>query len=328
MPWKSRWTIPIPTQSLPTYLFGSPDAVLAEEPLIIDAEFPDYYLTHYSYREWSKRLALGLQTAGFQPGDRLLLYSGNTVTFSIILLGTIMAGGIFTGANPTYVARELAYQLQDSGATFLVVAEGSLPTALQAAESIAFPRDSIYVFDAGFSTLRGDPSPTIQGLKHWSRLLAPAPEAADFAWEDLHTREQTHRTAVLNYSSGTTGVPKGVEITHRNYIANCAQTAHMASLAPDYASLVSTARGLSFLPMYHAYGQTHHCVASPRKGIPVYVMRHFDFVAMLRHIARYRITTLALVPPIAVALTKRPEARDYDLSSVTAAGCGAAPLGK
>ena len=136
------------------------------------------------------------------------------------------------------------------------------------------------------------------------------------------------RTAVLNYSSGTTGVPKGVEITHLNYISNCMQTEYMSALAPDYAEKAQKAKLLSFLPMYHAYGQTHHCVSCPVKAVPVYVMRKFEFVKMLEYVQKYRITGLNLVPPIAVALTKRPEVADYDLSSVEAAGCGAAPLGR
>ncbi|KAK1071733.1 hypothetical protein LTR74_003104 [Friedmanniomyces endolithicus] len=328
MPWKSRWTLPIQPQSLPAYLFTSPTGPLDDEPLLIDAEFPEHYLTQHTYREWSKRFALGLQQAGFNPGDRLLLYSGNTILFPVILMGTIMAGGIFTGANPTYVARELAYQLKDSGATFLITAESSLQTALDAADSIGFSKDSIYVSDEGFSTLRGDPPESVRGLTHFSKLLAPADSATIFTWEDFSSHSEMDRTAVLNYSSGTTGVPKGVEITHMNYISNCLQTEYMAALSPDYSTLVKHARGLSFLPMYHAYGQTHHCVSAAKKGIPIYVMRKFDFVSMLKYIERYRITSLTLVPPIAVALTKRPEVRDYDISSVTSAGCGAAPLGR
>ncbi|KAK0258767.1 hypothetical protein LTR91_012679 [Friedmanniomyces endolithicus] len=328
MPWKSRWTLPIEPQSLPSYLFTSPTAPLDDEPLLIDAESPEHYLTQHTYREWSKRFALGLQQAGFKPGDRLLLYSGNTILFPVILMGTIMAGGIFTGANPTYVARELAYQLKDSGATFLITAESSLQTALDAADSIGFSKNSIYVSDEGFSTLRGDPPESVRGLTHFSKLLAPADSATTFTWEDFSSHSEMDRTAVLNYSSGTTGVPKGVEITHMNYISNCLQTEYMAALTPDYSTLVKQARGLSFLPMYHAYGQTHHCVSAAKKGIPVYVMRKFDFVSMLKYIERYRITSLTLVPPIAVALTKRPEVKDYDISSVTSAGCGAAPLGR
>jgi len=106
------------------------------------------------------------------------------------------------------------------------------------------------------------------------------------------------------------------------------QTEYMESLAPDYEDRISRAQGLSYLPMYHAYGQTVHCVSFPVKGTPVYIMRKFEFIKMLQYIEKYRITSLNLVPPIAVALTKRAEVADYDLSSVEGAGCGAAPLGR
>ena len=120
-------------------------------------------------------------------------------------MGTILAGGVLTGANPTYVARELAYQLQDSGAKFLITAEGSLQTALEAAKSIDFPQDRIFNFDDGYATFdeRGQ---SVNGISHWSSLLASPREATDFVWESFSSREQMHRTAVLNYSSGTTGV--------------------------------------------------------------------------------------------------------------------------
>ncbi|KAK5131066.1 hypothetical protein LTR08_001352 [Meristemomyces frigidus] len=327
MPWKSRWTIDVPILSLPSYLFTSPTAPLDNRPLVIDAERPEYHLTHDTYREWSKRLATGLRRAGFQSGDRLLLYSGNTIFFPVVLMGTIVAGGIFTGANPTYVARELAYQLQDSGAKFLITAGGSLETALEAAESINFPRERIFAFDDGFASFDGH-GESVNGISHWSKLLGSSRESSSFEWEIFTSREQMDKTAVLNYSSGTTGVPKGVEITHMNYISNCMQTEYMQALSPDYKELAKTAAALSFLPMYHAYGQTVHCVSLPLQRIPVYVMRKFEFVKVLQYIEKYRVTSLNLVPPIAVALTKRMEVKDYDLSSIESAGCGAAPLGK
>ena len=326
MPWKSRWSVPIPSLSLSSYLFQSPTAALSDKPILIDAEQPNYYFTHHSYREWSKRFAAGLRQAGFQTGDRLLLYSGNTMFFPIVLQGTVMAGGIFTGANPTYVARELAYQLQDSGATFLISAAGSLTTALEAASSIRFARDRVFVMGDGYEVFDNN-AQGVNGVQHWSSLLAPPSIGASFVWEDFTSHDQMARTAVLNYSSGTTGVPKGVEISHLNYVSNCVQTNHLARQGVEYEDSLKRTRMLSFLPMYHAYGQTHHCVRSVIAGIPVCIMRKFDFIRMLEHIQKYRITNLNLVPPIAVALTKRPEVKNYDLSSVVAASVGAAPLG-
>ncbi|RMY99803.1 hypothetical protein D0862_06970 [Hortaea werneckii] len=329
MPWASRWSLDIPSLSLPDFLFTSPAAPLDNgKPLIIDAERPRQYLTHHTYRLWSQRLAAGLTKAGFKRGDRLLLYSGNTIFFPVVLMGTIMAQGVFSGANPTYVARELAYQLQDSGAKILITSEASLPTALEAARIVGFSREQIFVFDDGSDTFNNC-GRSVDGIRHWSSLLASPEKGSLYAWPTLSTPKQmAETTAVLNYSSGTTGVPKGVEITHLNYIANCMQTEYMAALAPDYGEKVKRAKVLSFLPMYHAYGQTYHCVTCPGRGVPVYVMRKYDFVEMLRCIEKFQITGLNLVPPIAVALTKRPEVKDFDLSSVESAGCGAAPLGR
>jgi 4-coumarate--CoA ligase len=130
----------------------------------------------------------------------------------------------------------------------------------------------------------------------------------------------------LNYSSGTTGLPKGVEISHMNYISNCVQTEYTARLSPTYDDYLKRAVGLGFLPMYHAYGQTRHGLSNVLLGIPTYIMRKFDFLSMLEYVQKYRVTALNLVPPVAVALTKRPEVKDFDLSSVEMAMVGAAPL--
>ncbi|KAH9826199.1 acyl-CoA ligase-like protein 3 [Teratosphaeria destructans] len=327
MPHKSRFATPIPLQSLPDYVFTSPTAPLeARKPAILDAEHPTYHLTHHTYRAWSQRLAAGLRAAGFQRGDRLLLYSGNTIFFPVVLMGTIAAGGVFTGANPTYVARELAYQVRDSGARFLITSEGRLATALEAVDSIEFPRDHVFVFDSGFATFDGR-GRDVEGIAHWSRLLAPPEEAAGFRWDRFSTREEMQRGAVINYSSGTTGLPKGVLISHMNYISNSTQTEYLEALDPGYEDDVKTAVALSLLPMYHAYGQTYHCVSLVKRGVPIYLMRQFDFVRTLEYVQRYRVTGLTLVPPIAVALTKRPEVKDSDLSSVRSAGCGGGASG-
>lgn len=205
MPWKSRWTVDVPSCDLATYVFPSQTESLGDKPIIIDAERPEkYYLSLTTYRQWCKRVAAGLIKNGLQPGDRVLLYSGNTMFFPCAFMGIIMAGGIFTGANPTYVARELAYQLQDSGARFLITADASLDTSLAAADSIGFPHDRIFCFDSGYDTF-DDVGQSSKGVQHWSRLLASPDEADRYSWETLSKPEETNRTICLNYSSGTTG---------------------------------------------------------------------------------------------------------------------------
>lgn len=327
MPWKSRWNVDIPQVSLPTYVFGSPSAALPETPLYLDPGNPEkYHLSTSDLRQWCKRLAAGLQKAGLKPGDRVLLFSGNTLFFPVVFLGTIMAGGVFTGANPTYVPRELAYQLQDSGAKFLICNEAGLDTGIKAADVAGMSHVKVFVFDNGYATLdntgkgRGD-------VRHWSELLASTAESRNFAWEELSSEEELNRTICLNYSSGTTGVPKGVMITHKNYVSNNQGVVRAAKTMPNYEENKKTARWLCMLPMYHAYGQTYFCVGTVSRQIPTYVMQKFNFLKMLSYIEKYKITDLTMVPPIAVAMAKHPASKKCDLSSVRYIGSGAAPLG-
>ena len=233
MPWQSRWTVDIPQVDLPTFIFGSQTESLGSSPLIVDADKPEYYLSRDTYRSWCKRFALGLQKNGLQPGDRVLLFSGNTIFFPVVFAGTIMAEGVFTGANPTYVARELAYQMKDSEAKFLITSEASLPTSLEAAESIGFPQDRIFVFDSGYDTFDGK-GETANGIQHWTKLLASREEAENWRWKSLSTPEELNRTVTLNYSSGTTGVPKGVMIAHSAYVANSVQVVSNSKLDPEW----------------------------------------------------------------------------------------------
>ena len=204
MPLKSRWQIDIPTVSLSSYLFTAPSAPLSDKPLLIDAENPDHHLTFHSYRAWSQRLAAGLRRTGFQPGDRLLLFAGNTIFFPVVLQGAVMAGGIFTGANPGFVARELAHQLRDSGAAVMIVAEESVETALEAAAAVGLARERVFVMGSGAEMWGGsEEREGVRGLRHWSELLAGEEEARGFEWEEFTRAEQMERTAVINYSSGT-----------------------------------------------------------------------------------------------------------------------------
>ncbi|KAF4313101.1 putative 4-coumarate--CoA ligase 2 [Botryosphaeria dothidea] len=328
MPIKSRYQVDIPPVDLATFIFQSPTASLPSRNVFLDAASPEKYSLSFSdFRLWSQRFAAGLRAQGFQPGDRLLLFSGNTIFFPTVLVGTVMAAGVFTGANPTYVARELAYQLKDSGAKFLLCAENSIRTGIEAAKSVGMPDDRVFVFDDGYATFDGV-GKGVGNLQHWSALLAPPKEAAAFAWQRLSAPEELKRTVVLNYSSGTTGVPKGVEITHRNYVANTHQTLSWARMDPQFEERTKRARYLAFVPLYHAMGQTIFCAHAPLVGIPVYLMQKFDFLKMLEYIQKYRITDLALVPPVVVALAKHPAARKADLSSIERVGCGAAPLSR
>ncbi|KAK4153605.1 hypothetical protein C8A00DRAFT_15183 [Chaetomidium leptoderma] len=332
----SRWSVPIPRCSLQQWIFGSACGPVPNHKAFIDPENPETnFLTMGDYRLLAKRFALGLLEAGLKKGDRVLIFSGNSLIYPSVFLGVLMAGGIVSGANPTFVPRELAYQLKDSESSFLFVAEHAVKTAFEAAAEVGLPKDHIFVLGGSntlpTSQLAQSPSPTpgikgrVNGARHWTELLTNnLARAATWSWEEPAHPEET--TCCLNYSSGTTGVPKGVEISHHAYVANGAGVVHINKLRPDFAQKQKTDRGLCFLPLYHAYGQTYFIANLPHLGIPVYVMPAFDFLQMLAHIQRFRVTTLPVVPPIVVMLAKHPLTKTYDLSSIETIGSGAAPL--
>ncbi|RAH65123.1 acyl--CoA ligase [Aspergillus aculeatinus CBS 121060] len=337
MPFQSRWSIDIPSCHLATLLFTSPTHPLSHtHRCFLDAARPDtHYFTEHSFRLWSQRLAAGLRHAGLRRGDRVLLFSGNDLFFPVVFMGIIMAGGIFTGANPTFVARELEYQLRDSGATFLICARGSLETGLEAARGAGLGLDRVFVFDSAVfeecdhlqSKSKLDER---QDYRYWGELIASVEEGSRWAWDDLmNPGAADAQTLALNYSSGTTGRPKGVEITHKNYVANLLQYNFLFYLYPDWVQRLARARWLCFLPMYHAMAQNIFIAAALRRGVPVYIMPKFDMLKMLEYTEKFRITDLILVPPVVVALAKHPAVRSgrYDLSSVEGVASGAAPLG-
>jgi acyl-CoA synthetase (AMP-forming)/AMP-acid ligase II len=274
----SRWQVPVPRCSLQQWIFGSACGPVPDRQAFIDPENPETnYLTISDYRLLAKRVALGLLKAGLRKGDRVLVFSGNSLVFPSVFLGVLMAGGIVTGANPTFVPRELAYQLKDSEASFLLVAKPSVKTAFEAAAEVGLPRDRIYVLENDGTPpapeLAQSPHPgpgakgRVDGAHHWTELLAGnGAEAERWSWDEPADPEQT--TCCLNYSSGTTGVPKGVEISHHAYVANGVGVTHLSRLRPDFEERLPRERVLAFLPLYHAYGQTYFIANLPVSSDP------------------------------------------------------------
>ncbi|KAK6528692.1 hypothetical protein TWF694_003935 [Orbilia ellipsospora] len=321
MPFNSPFSnVDIPNVDLLTWLFGSPDDKLSDEPLYLDSVNPgEKHISLQEYRSWVKRLSAGIQTKlGLKPQDKILVFSSNNIYFPVLLLGIVGAECVFTGANPTFVARELAYQIKDSHAKVLFVTPTSIPIALEAAKIVGLDPKNIYAFDDNVKDTRRDQWAKLRIGGYWADICV---EKDDFRWRGFSTRDEANTTAAINYSSGTTGMPKGVEITHRNFIANCTQSLSMTEDELDYTPVL-----LAAIPMYHAYGMNYFALQSPKRGIKVYVMPKFDFVDYLRCIEKYRVTTVTAAPPLIVAFAKHPAVNKTDLSSIRSIGCGAASL--
>ncbi|SPJ89801.1 related to 4-coumarate--CoA ligase [Fusarium torulosum] len=326
MPIDSRFSTSVPNCSIQQWIFGSPSGPLPDKKAFVDADQPQQrYFTYDQARLLAKRIAVGLIDNGLQPGDRVLLFAGNSIFFPTLMMGVWMAGGIFTGANPGYVTRELAHQLQDSEATFMIAAESVMGVAMAAASQVGMKASQVFLLDSTWPDSIIETQPR-EGRRHWTKLIAPRSKGESFIWDE--PKDSKNSICTLNYSSGTTGIPKGVEISHYNHVANSRGVTLMNRLNPDFEARRQHAAALCFLPMYHAFSQGYFITSFPYERIPVYIMPSFDFPKMLAHIQNFRITKLLAVPPILVLMSKHPLARRADLSSIDMIASGAAPLAK
>lgn len=204
MPQKSRWNVSVPEVDIPTYLFGSPTAPLSDAVAFADAEDPETLcMTWTELRLWSQRLAAGLQAAGLNEGDRVLILSGNDILFPVVNLGIIMASGIYQSANPHSNARELAYQLSLTKPSFMLASEATLACALEAAKMVGMERERVFVFNNAPLIKDGGGDDNIElEVKHWRHFLAPKEIGRRFMWKKLSPEESKSTTAYVVMTSG------------------------------------------------------------------------------------------------------------------------------
>ena len=292
--------IDIPDVGVSEFLFGE----LSEDDLarvaLIDG-MSGAETTYGQLRAQVEAIAGALAARGVGVGDVVALHAPNTPAFAAVFHGILRAGAVVTTVNAIYVAAEIEAQLRDAGARLLVTVSPLLPNSGPAAEAVGLAPEQVVVLDGA----EGHPS-----LRDLLAAGAPAPRV------DLDP--STH-LAVLPYSSGTTGRPKGVMLTHRNLVANVLQSEPFIGLGPDDVVL-------AVLPFTHIYGLTVLLNLALKYRSRLVTLPRFDLAEFLRAIQEFRCTTVFIAPPIAVALAKHPLVDAYDLSSVEVVMSGAAPL--
>jgi 4-coumarate--CoA ligase len=272
-------------------------AELTDKPALIDGA-SDRTMTYGQLEAGIRSLAGGLRAAGFGPGDVLGLMAPNIPEYAVIFHAVALAGGTITTINPTYTAHEVAHQLNDSGASLLVTIEMFLATATEAAAGTKVT--STYLIGAAV----GD-TPSILDL-----MGEPLAEQVPVDLDDV---------VVLPYSSGTTGLSKGVMLTHRNLVANIAQVLAPAELTEDETIV-------AVLPFFHIYGMQVLMNCGLAAGCTIITLPRFDLEQFLQVHQHYGVTRSFVAPPIVVALAKHPIVDNYDLSKLTQVFSGAAPL--
>jgi acyl-CoA synthetase (AMP-forming)/AMP-acid ligase II len=248
-------------------------------------------LTYAELDRQTRALAAGLAERGIGAGDVVAVCAPNTPDYAVVFHAVASVGGVVTTINPAYTAEEIGFQLRDAAARLVIVAE---PFAKRVGEAGAM--DVLVVGDASFDgLLAAEPAP-------------PRPDAAHP--DDL---------VALPYSSGTTGLPKGVMLTHRNVVANLCQVR-------DVQTLTEADTVIGVLPFFHIYGMTVIMNQALRVGATVVTMPRFELEEFLTLMERHRVTKAHLVPPIILALAKHPAVEGRDLSSLQWINSGAAPL--
>ena len=216
----------------------------------------------------------------------------------------------------------MKHLISNTEATLILAHPSLVKNAVEAARKAGLPDGRIFLFSDELN------APTA-GCRDWREFLPSAEEANAYEFPKLSEHEAINTTATVNYSSGTTGLPKGVEVSHHNLVANLEQTIYMRYLKKPWDHTNRPREvWLGFLPLYHAYGQLYTIAMAQKLQVPCYIMKQFQYEEFLRIIQGQRVTHLQIAPPIMVMLSKRPETAKYDLSSVTDILCGAAPLSK
>jgi acyl-CoA synthetase (AMP-forming)/AMP-acid ligase II len=300
----SPWPDPVvPDISLPELLLVTATEQ-AERPAIIDAS--SGRTLHYGeLADGVRRLASGLAALGLRPGNVFAIMAPNSPEWLLACCGALAAGGVVTGINPLCTPGEVATQLADADARFVLTVPEFLPTASAAAERAAagHPGGPPRIIVLGQAP--GDTIPFAALLAHPGR---PLREPAD-----------PDSLALLPYSSGTTGLAKGVMLTHRACLTNVVQMLTSSPVTP-------ADRVLAVAPFFHAVGLVVLAGRALARGATLVTLPRFDVTGFLAALQDHRITQTVVVPPIVLALAKHPAVDRYDLSGMEWLACGAAPL--
>ena len=264
--------------------------------------FNDTRLTYAQLNGAANQVANGLVQAGIQPGDKVALSCPNLPYFPIVYYGIVKAGAAVVTLNVLFKRREVAYHLSDSDAKAYFCFQGTpqLPMGEEGYAGFGEAEGCEHFF-----MITADPAAAspIEGTKTLGALMHNQPPTFDTV------QRSTDDTAVILYTSGTTGQPKGAELTHSNMYMNAQVTAQMLRITSEDI-------GLTVLPLFHSFGQTVLMNAGIYAGIANVLMPRFDPDGVLSLMQNENVTLFAGVPTMYWALLNHPKADDYDLTKI------------
>ncbi|KAM0149010.1 hypothetical protein ACHAPC_008959 [Botrytis cinerea] len=332
----SRWTASIPFCSLPHFVFGAPHENLDSKKLIIDTLRPDdRSLSLAEYRDLSVRIAVGLRRLGVQPKDRILCLSGNAIAYPALLMGTVMAGCIFVPGQPSYGHSELERLLTLAKPSLILTQRAHLGVLLEAEGIVSCPaleRKSIFIFDDDILDSTGI---SFLNVPHWQEMVGSLDDS-DWKYPNVRSSLDYNSTIVIMFTSGTTGHPKGVEISHHNYISAALSYMQRVSLHPDWQqSMKGTGKDvnpihvLGALGMHHILGQRSYSVIFPKLGVPLYLLCRPSVQDILNAVETYKISDAIIRSSMLTEIVKLSTCNlGEKLRSLRRVEASAAPMGQ
>jgi acyl-CoA synthetase (AMP-forming)/AMP-acid ligase II len=322
--WKAHWpagidesAIRLPADPLPVILKRQAARVPRKTALV----FYGLELTFAELDDATDRFAGWLRSRGLDAGDRVAISLENCPQFAIAYFGALKAGAINVCLNPMHKATELTHEFADSGARFLVTSDQGYgvvapirsQTALEHVVVTSYrdflPAAPTLPVPPAFLETMGAPA----GVEDFVRIVRGTPALP------APVPRGPGDTALLQYTSGTTGVPKGAEITHGNIVANC-------ELQRLFIGVTDEDRPLGVLPWFHITGMECQMNMMAYAGATLVALGRFDLATCLEAIQRYRCTLTTLIATINVAILNWPRTAEYDLSSLRACFSGGAPV--
>ena len=321
--WHKHWPgglpheIPLPEEPIVHFLRTNAE----RSPEKIALQFYGRAMTFAQLEEETNRFANALKDIGVVLGDRVSLFLENCPQFVIAYHGALKAGAVVVPANPMFKEMELEYEIRDSGARVIVVLDHLYPTVERIRKKVGLEHAIV--------TSYRDYLPQVPELPLHASMEAPKetfPETLDFSAciGSAPTAPPPHKAdpedlALLQYTSGTTGLPKGAMITHRNLMATVVIPGTWLTASEDDVHLC-------VLPLFHVTGMQNSMNIPLWAGNTIVLLARFETETVIRAIHQYRVTKWVGITTMNVAVANFPEIRQYDLTSLRFCTSGGAPI--
>ena len=280
----------------------------------------DYFGREFTFREMdqlTKRFAYALLKLGIKKGDVVALWLPNSPHFSICYFASLGLGATLTAISPLFVAREMIYQIKDSGAKYLIMIDRFFREFKKAEDQLTLEKVILVNVEGKVPDI-----PETDKLIHYNTLMELNPEPLTEFKVEINPKEDI---AIIQYTGGTTGDPKGAELSHYNALSNLLQIKQISDyMRENY--IKGDLVGLSILPWYHVYGQICELLQGPQSGGKGIIFPTFDIPRIIETIKNKKANFILGVPTMFINILGSPLSKGVDFSNLKYCNVGASAM--